>query len=100
MSADEDRASRPLERAYRVTGRVQGVGFREWTRHTAERMGLVGSVKNRPNGSVEVQATGIEEALDRLERLLEKGPPLARVDRVEPMPPDPGMPSTGFRILH
>ena len=100
MSATEGRATGSIMRAYRVTGRVQGVGFREWTRRTAERIGLVGSVRNRPDGSVEVQAAGSEEALGRLATMLQKGPPLARVDRVEPLPPEAGMPSTGFRVLH
>jgi acylphosphatase len=57
-------------------------------------------VRNRPDGSVEVQAAGSEEALGRLATMLAKGPPLARVDRVEPLPPEPGMPSTEFRILY
>lgn len=100
MSAPEKRAAGEVRRAYRVTGRVQGVGFREWTRRTAERIGLVGSVRNKPDGSVEVQAAGSEEALGRLATMLEQGPPTARVDRVEPLAPEPGMPSTGFRVLH
>ena len=99
MGTPEDHPGNSM-RGYRVVGRVQGVGFREWTRRTAERMGLVGSVRNRPDGSVEVQAAGSEDALGRLEAMLEKGPPLARVERVERLSPEPAMPTTGFRVLH
>ena len=42
-------------RGYSVNGRVQGVGFRWWTRRTADRLGIAGSVRNLPDGSVEVQ---------------------------------------------
>ena len=87
-------------RAYRVVGRVQGVGFREWTRRTAERLGLVGSVRNLPDGSVEVQAAGSEEGMRRLEEGLQRGPLAARVDRVEALTPAGGMPRSGFRVLY
>ena len=83
-----------------MVGRVQGVGFREWTRRTAERLGLVGSVRNLPDGAVEVQATGSEEGLRRLEEALPRGPLAARVDRVESLTPDAGMPRSGFRVLY
>jgi acylphosphatase len=87
-------------RAYRVAGRVQGVGFREWTRRTAERLGLVGSVRNLSDGSVEIQASGTEDDLRRLEEALHEGPLAARVDRVESLTPDANMPRSGFRVLH
>jgi acylphosphatase len=100
MGTPDGETSRAPMRGYRVVGRVQGVGFREWTRRTAERIGLVGSVRNRPDGSVEVQASGSEDALGLLEAMLEKGPPLARVEKVERLTPEPAMPTTGFRVLH
>ncbi len=87
-------------RAYRVVGRVQGVGFREWTRRTAERLGLVGSVRNLPDGSVEVHASGSTESLRLMEEALPRGPLAARVDRVESLPPDAAMPKSGFRVLY
>jgi len=68
---------------YRVVGRVQGVGFRRWTRRFAEDLGLEGAVRNLPDGSVEVVAEGGEAGLAALQRALESGPPLARVDAVE-----------------
>jgi acylphosphatase len=100
MDAPDGAASGASMRGYRVIGQVHGVGFREWTRRTAERIGLVGSVRNRPDGSVEVQAAGSEDALGELEVMLENGPPLARVERVERLTPEPTMPTTGFRVLH
>jgi acylphosphatase len=71
------------ESAFRVSGRVQGVGFRWWTRAQATRLGLTGCVRNADDGSVEVQAAGAEEAIAELERLLAEGPPHASVKRVE-----------------
>lgn len=69
-------------RAFRVTGRVQGVGFRWWTRREAEALGLRGTVRNREDGSVEVVASGDPGALDRLRSALNQGPPGARVEAV------------------
>lgn len=81
-----------------MSGRVQGVGFRFWTRRTARALGLAGRVRNLPDGSVEVQAVGPEEALARLETALAEGPPAARVERVERVPADPRAPVTDFEI--
>ena len=53
-----------------VSGRVQGVGFRWWTRARALELGLVGSATNRPDGRVEVVAEGPEPALRALVALL------------------------------
>jgi len=76
-------AARGEDRGYRVHGWVQGVGFRWSACGVAERLGVVGSVRNVPNGSVELMARGSAEALARFEGFLRRGPPLARVDRVE-----------------
>jgi acylphosphatase len=65
-----------------VEGRVQGVGYRDFAHRLASHLGAVGYVKNLANGDVHVRAEGSKEALDTLVRGLEKGPPLARVDRV------------------
>ena len=85
-------------RAYRVVGWVQGVGFRQWTRRTAERLGVSGSVRNLPDGSVEIHAAGIEQSLRRFEETLRDGPPAARVERVEAVTPKADTPRSGFRI--
>lgn len=65
-----------------VEGRVQGVGYRAWTRRRALELGLRGHARNQPDGSVEVLASGSAAALDALHDALRAGPPLARVDRV------------------
>lgn len=68
----------------RVSGRVQGVGFRWWTLRRAESLGLVGWVMNAPDErSVDLVAEGPSEVLDELERLLRIGPDGARVERVD-----------------
>ena len=65
-----------------VQGRVQGVGFRFFAQETAENLGLVGWVQNRPDGSVEAYAEGKKEILEDWIRRLRKGPPLSRVGDV------------------
>lgn len=68
----------------RITGRVQGVGFRWWARRRAEELGLTGWVMNGDDErSVEVLAEGRPEQLDELERLLRVGPDGARVEQVK-----------------
>ena len=74
------------EAGYRVTGRVQGVGFRWWTRSLAVRLGVTGTVRNLPDGSVAVHARGSDDQLRRLQAELADGPPGARVSSVEPVP--------------
>ncbi|MEO5904175.1 MAG: acylphosphatase [Gemmatimonadaceae bacterium] len=65
-----------------VTGRVQGVGFRWFVRVSGRRLQLSGWVKNRPDGSVEVTASGSDERLVELRRLLARGPDGAEVTAV------------------
>lgn len=68
----------------RLTGRVQGVGFRWWVRTMAEDLALTGWVMNADDErSVEVVAEGPPEALDALERLIREGPTGARVESLE-----------------
>jgi len=68
----------------RITGRVQGVGFRWWVRSHAEALGLTGWVMNaNDERSVELVAEGPAEALDELERLIGRGPSGAFVEAVE-----------------
>lgn len=66
-----------------VSGRVQGVCFRASARDEALRLRLSGYAINLRDGRVEVFAEGEAEALDRLDRWLRHGPPLARVDAVQ-----------------
>jgi acylphosphatase len=67
----------------RVRGKVQGVGFRFSTRQEAERLGLVGSATNRPDGSVEVIAEGPPSAIRQLLAWLNSAHAPGRVDAVE-----------------
>jgi len=64
-------------------GRVQGVGFRWFVWREAERLGLGGFARNLRDGTVEVVSQGPDEALDRLEELLRRGPSGARVDTLD-----------------
>jgi acylphosphatase len=74
------------EAGYRVTGRVQGVGYRWWTRSLAVRLGVSGTVRNLPDGSVAVHARGTDDQLRRLAAQLAEGPPGARVSSVDSLP--------------
>lgn len=67
----------------RVYGLVQGVFFRAFVRRQAESLGLAGYARNLPDGSVEVEAEGERDKLERLLGALRKGPPQARVDGVD-----------------
>jgi len=85
-------------RGFRVVGRVQGVGFRWWTRRTAVDLGLHGWVRNEIDGSVVVHASGPPEALARLEQALRRGPTGSRVDHLEAIPPGGAFRHGEFRI--
>jgi acylphosphatase len=65
-----------------VSGRVQGVSYRASTQTEARRLGLVGWVKNRSDGSVELEAEGPEDMVAALIQWCHQGPPSARVARV------------------
>lgn len=67
---------------FRVSGHVQGVGFRWYTRRAAQELGLTGRVRNLPDGSVEAEAQGKPEALDAFRERLRQGPPGSRVTRI------------------
>lgn len=65
-----------------IFGKVQGVGFRFFTWQQAQKIGLVGTVRNRDDGSVEVIAQGTEEQLIALKNWLQQGSKFARVEKV------------------
>jgi acylphosphatase len=69
-----------------VLGRVQGVGFRWWAVDMAERLSLRGWVRNRRDGSVEIQAIGPADRIDALALACESGPRAARVTSVQRFP--------------
>ena len=66
-----------------VSGRVQGVGYRASAAHEARRLGAQGWVRNRPDGTVEVDAQGAETVLEAFLVYLRQGPPGARVKLVD-----------------
>lgn len=76
----------------RITGRVQGVGFRAWMRKTAAHMGIQGWVRNRRDGSVEAVIAGDASKVDEMLTMCWQGPPSAKVDgvSVEEAPPPAG----------
>lgn len=70
----------------RMTGLVQGVGYRDWTLQRAREAGVSGWVRNRRDGSVETLFQGSRIACDRLTDACLDGPPAARVESVEIVP--------------
>lgn len=65
-----------------VSGRVQGVGFRWFVREAARQHRLAGWVRNRPDGSVELEASGDDTGFRQFIEIIRQGPPGARVDDV------------------
>jgi len=65
-----------------ITGRVQGVSYRASASDEARRLGIVGWVRNRPDGAVELEAEGDADKITALLVWCEEGPPAARVARV------------------
>jgi acylphosphatase len=76
-------AEDPVRRRVVATGRVQGVFFRDSARERACAHGVAGWVRNRSDGAVEAVLEGPEDAVLRVVRFFETGPPTARVDHVD-----------------
>jgi acylphosphatase len=84
----------------RITGRVQGVGFRYWTRSEAGKLGLSGWVRNEVDGSVTALIVGPAAAVSAMMKRLWEGPPGAAVSGVTPEEnADFGEAPDGFRIV-
>ena len=90
----------PARLRARVYGRVQGVNFRYYTQREATVLGLTGWVTNRFDGSVELVAEGDREELAKLLAFLHRGPPSARVDRVEAEWSETSGAFDRFRVRH
>jgi len=66
-----------------VSGKVQQVGFRDFTVRQAQTLGITGWVRNLSNGTIEIVAEGDEDAVAALVEACRTGPPMARVDHLE-----------------
>ena len=64
----------------KITGKVQGVGFRYFVLRQAQELGITGWVSNKPNGHVEALAQGDKEDLDQFIAKVKQGPAFSRVD--------------------
>ena len=84
--------------AVRITGVVQGVGYRAWAEQAARQRGLSGWVRNRRDGSVEALISGPDDKVSDMLGYFWQGPPASRVDRVDAEPATEPM-QLGFRTL-
>ena len=75
-----------VTRRLAIHGLVQGVWYRESMRREAERLGVTGWVRNRPDGSVEALVQGSADAVDAITAWSRRGPEHARVERVDAVP--------------
>ena len=82
-----------------ITGRVQGVGYRDWALATGRRLGISGWVRNRRDGAVEVLVVGEEAAVGAMIEACWEGPSLARVDAIDVEPVDLDVLPEGFTRL-
>jgi acylphosphatase len=67
----------------KVSGKVQGVFFRQSTKEKARELGITGFVRNEADDTVLIKATGTEEQLEQLKDWCKTGPPKARVSGIE-----------------
>jgi acylphosphatase len=72
-----------IHRNIRITGRVQGVGFRYNAREAAFHYGIRGFIRNQPNGDVYIEAEGPRISVEEFIAWCKQGPPRARVDFVD-----------------
>jgi acylphosphatase len=87
-----------VRRRFLIGGRVQGVGFRMFVQARAAAEGVHGYVQNMDDGRVEAVVEGDEEAVDRMELALGRGPIGARVESFVVEPVEPSRRATGFTI--
>lgn len=100
MSGSGNGPSRERKRAHVwISGRVQGVFFRAHTADRARQWGVVGFVRNLPDGRVEALFEGDAPAVEKMVAWCHQGPPRARVDRVEVQWEEPRGDLRGFQIL-
>ncbi|MGQ0503094.1 MAG: acylphosphatase [Panacagrimonas sp.] len=92
---------KPPSYRFVVTGRVQGVGFRQAASAQADRLRLHGWVRNRDDGAVEGVVSGVDDpiALAAFRQWLDRGPVAARVSGVQWLEAEESPPNTGFQVL-
>ncbi len=88
-----------LQARLTITGRVQGVGYRDWAMTTGRRLGLSGWVRNRSDGAVEALIVGDEAAVGAMIKACRQGPTMARVDEIDVEPVDLDVLPEGFALL-
>ncbi len=82
-----------------VSGRVQGVAFRAYTKDKAIELGVAGTVRNNPDGNVEIEAEAPAEVMMTFYNWCKKGPPWARVMDISAVE-RPVEHMKYFRIIH
>ena len=87
-------------RRFVVKGRVQGVGYRYFAIRAADESGVVGTVRNLPDGSVEAIAEGSAEALAEFRQNLARGPSYAHVTSVDETRLEPTGRYRGFNVVY
>jgi acylphosphatase len=88
-----------IARHLSITGRVQGVFYRAWTREQAERLGVTGWVRNCPDGHVEAHVEGDQAAVEQMIERLRDGPPAANVENLRVWDADT-LDFDGFEVRH
>jgi acylphosphatase len=88
-----------VARRFTISGRVQGVGFRWFTKDVADREGVKGWVRNLPDGRVEALVEGDVEAVTRVERALRMGPRGARVATFRSDDEQPQQRAASFEVV-
>lgn len=91
---------REIRRAATVHGRVQGVSFRWYTREQADRLGLVGWIRNQADGTVRLEVQGPADAVEALLEWVGHGPPAAHVSGVDVADRPVTDTDVDFRITH
>ena len=86
----------PLQARLTITGRVQGVGYRDWALTTGRRLGLSGWVRNRGDGSVELVISGPDAVVQDMLKACTQGPEMAQVHKIDILREDE-LPAAGFR---
>jgi len=82
-----------------IVGRVQGVGYRDWAVAAGRRLGLRGWVRNRSDGSVEALIAGDQASVNAMIEACNRGPSIARVEKVDVTAADEADVPEGFRRL-